>query len=228
MKINTLNNGALLLFVLIMAGLLFNAVFSKNYGRSNSAVLEAAMEADFFISYGELETLLFPAYTDHNGQAVPEGTEAGSGNDQIETVERITGMDDVVIVDLRDPEAFARGHVPGALNIPAREILDRKHRKAFRGNTQKLLYAGEEHVAATSAMLLLGKGVEHIRVIPGGIRQLEEHLLHAGKLDPAYRYFRDDKARFDYPRFMKVAPQGPQKESKTPAIPEMISVQGGC
>lgn len=182
MKINTLNNGALLLFALIMAGLLFNAVFSKNYGRSNSAVLEAAMEPDFFISYGELESLF----------------------DTAEDRERIS-LDDVVFIDLRDPEAFARGHVPGALNIPACEILDRKHRKAFRGNTPKILYAGEEHVAATSAMLLLGKGVEHIRVIPGGIHQLEEHLLHAGKLDPAYRYFRDDKARFDYPRFMKVA-----------------------
>ncbi len=212
MKINTLNNGALLLFALIMAGLLFNAVFSKNYGRSNSAVLEAAMEEHFFISYGELETLLFPANRDQNGQAVPKG------------------MDGAVIVDLRDPEAFARGHVHGALNIPAREVLDRKHRKALRGNNQKLLYAGEEHVAATTAMLLLGKGVEHIRVIPGDFRQLDEHLLHAGKLDPAYRFLRDDKARFDYPRFMKVAPQGPQEQSKTPAIPEMkvISVQGGC
>ncbi len=213
MKINTLNNGALLLFALIIAGLLFNAVFSKNYGRSNSAVLEAAMEEDFFISYGELEALLFPANTDLNGQAVPEGAETGS----------------VVIVDLRDPEAFARRHVPGALNIPAREILDRKHRKAFRGDTPKLLYAGEEHVAATSAMLLLGKGVEHIRVIPGGFRELDEHLLHAGQLDPAYRFLRDDKARFDYPKYMKAGSQQMQEQT-TPAIPEMkvISVQGGC
>jgi rhodanese-related sulfurtransferase len=215
MKIKTLNNGAFLLFVLIIGGLLFNAVFSKDYGRSNAAILEAAMEEDFFISYGELETLLFAANMDHNGQAVPKGTETGSAQ---------------VFIDLRDPEAFARGHVPGALNVPAREILDRKHRKVFKRDVPKLLYAEEEHVAATAAMLLLGKGVEEVRVVPGSIRHLEEHLLQAGRLDPAYRFFRDDKARFDYPKYMKAGVQEQQEQSTTPAIPEMqrIAVQGGC
>ena len=44
MTTKLLNNGAFLLFALIMAGLIFNAIASKNYSLSNSRVLEAALE----------------------------------------------------------------------------------------------------------------------------------------------------------------------------------------
>jgi rhodanese-related sulfurtransferase len=214
MKITTLNNGAFLLFGLIMAGLFFNALGSKNYSRSNAAVLESSLGEDFFISYGELQDMLSP----------DKGTmhDKGAGN----------GKEGNIFLDLRDPEAFAEGHFPGALNIPAGEILDRRHRRLFKNKSLKLVYAGEEHVAAAAAMLLLGKGAENIRVIPGGFQDLQKNLLRSGAPDPSYRFYRDDKARFDYPRFMKGSPGQSPDEKSTPAIPEMqtqvISVQGGC
>lgn len=205
MKISPLNNGAFLLFLLVVGGLAIHALTAKPYGKSNTSVLQASLAEDFFITYGELEALLA----------------AGGETGQLQ------------IIDLRDPGEFAAGHLPGAVNIPAAEILNRQHRREFRGNkTQRLVYAAREHEAAVAAMMLSGSGIENVRVIPGGFQALEAHFFSTGTLDPAYRYYRDDKARFDYPRYMQVSPAGQQEERSAPAIPEIrtqiVSVQGGC
>ncbi|HSC29262.1 MAG TPA: rhodanese-like domain-containing protein, partial [Vicinamibacterales bacterium] len=34
----------------------------------------------------------------------------------------------VTVVDVRDPESFARGHIPGALSIPLRSIDEARER----------------------------------------------------------------------------------------------------
>ncbi|WP_255171290.1 rhodanese-like domain-containing protein [Natrononativus amylolyticus] len=39
-----------------------------------------------------------------------------------EDVNRKLDDDDVQIVDIRQPEAFAQGHIPGAINIPMTEL----------------------------------------------------------------------------------------------------------
>ncbi|BCX04766.1 MAG: hypothetical protein KatS3mg053_2704 [Candidatus Roseilinea sp.] len=40
-------------------------------------------------------------------------------------MKRLAGADPPVVVDVRDPEAYAAGHVPGAINIPLAELEDR-------------------------------------------------------------------------------------------------------
>ncbi|WP_299234232.1 rhodanese-like domain-containing protein [Natronomonas sp.] len=49
--------------------------------------------------------------------------------------ERIRGDDAVRIVDIRSPERFGRGHIPGSENVPFAELTGRVER-----------FAGEEHV----------------------------------------------------------------------------------
>ena len=44
-----------------------------------------------------------------------------------EVKHHIDAGDPVVIVDVRSPEAFAAAHIPGALSIPVRAILDKTH-----------------------------------------------------------------------------------------------------
>jgi rhodanese-related sulfurtransferase len=41
---------------------------------------------------------------------------------------RLDADDPVIIVDVRSPEAFAAGHIAGALSIPLRTILAGTHR----------------------------------------------------------------------------------------------------
>ena len=40
-----------------------------------------------------------------------------------------TGQRDFVLLDVRGPEAFARGHVPGAISLPQAKIVEGKMRE---------------------------------------------------------------------------------------------------
>jgi rhodanese-related sulfurtransferase len=203
MTIKLLNTGTLLFAALLAAGLLFAALTSGKYNQSNGRVLEKALDESFVVGYGELQGLLDE----------PERR--------------------VLLVDLRPAEAFAAGHLPGAINIPAAQILDQNAQGPLKEkNRAILLYAAEEHEAATVAMLLMGKQKKAVvRVVAGGFEDIRAQLLE-GPLDPSFRYFRDDKARFDYNRFMKTATQADGEETAPPPVPEfrteVVSVQGGC
>ncbi|MFC4139996.1 MULTISPECIES: rhodanese-like domain-containing protein [unclassified Microbacterium] len=41
------------------------------------------------------------------------------------TVEQLAAAGDVPLIDVRERDEFARGHVPGALNLPMSELGDR-------------------------------------------------------------------------------------------------------
>ncbi|MBI5161729.1 MAG: rhodanese-like domain-containing protein [Micrococcales bacterium] len=41
------------------------------------------------------------------------------------TVDELAGHDDVTLIDVREPDEFAAGHVPGALNIPLGQLSAR-------------------------------------------------------------------------------------------------------
>jgi len=50
------------------------------------------------------------------------------GRVSVDKVKRhLDAGDPVVIVDVRSPEAFAAAHIPGALSIPLRAMLDGTH-----------------------------------------------------------------------------------------------------
>lgn len=40
------------------------------------------------------------------------------------TVSQLNDLDDVTVVDVREPDEFAGGHVPGAVNIPLQSVPD--------------------------------------------------------------------------------------------------------
>ncbi len=139
----------------------------------------------------------------------------------------------IQFVDIRDTESFSSGHIHGAINIPEATIFSKEYRKIFQQPGQKLLYSHEEQEAIYTAMILLGKGYSNIRVVAGGFDTIEAHVLNDVP-DPSYRYYKDDKARFDYPRFMQssVTGQNREKDPKSPVVPqvqtEVITIQGGC
>jgi len=136
-------------------------------------------------------------------------------------------------IDLRNAESFSQGHIPGAVNIPLNSIFEREYSKIFGEEGTKVLYSDQEMHAVHAALMLLGKGFRGIRVLPGSFSVIEAHIL-TERPDPAYLYYRDDKARFDYPRFMQgSATTGPESQKTSrPVIPaisaETVTVQGGC
>ena len=54
------------------------------------------------------------------------------------------GEVDFVLVDVRGPEAFARGHVPGAINLPGR-LLTAEHLAGYPRDTLFVVYCAGPH-----------------------------------------------------------------------------------
>ena len=63
----------------------------------------------------------------------------------------------VKVVDVRSPEEFAEGHVPGAVNIPHGDI-GRRAGEIGPPETPVLLYCGSGHRSGLATQTLRGKG----------------------------------------------------------------------
>ncbi|TDG27546.1 rhodanese-like domain-containing protein [Paracraurococcus ruber] len=79
------------------------------------------------------------------------------------------GVADFVLVEARGPAAYARGHVPGALNLPHREITEARL-AGFPPETLFVAYCAGPHCnAADQAALKLARLGRRVKVMPGGI-----------------------------------------------------------
>lgn len=54
----------------------------------------------------------------------PEGSGPAASPLSLDEALRLQARGEAVLVDVRSREAYAAGHVPGAVNMPATEILD--------------------------------------------------------------------------------------------------------
>jgi rhodanese-related sulfurtransferase len=76
---------------------------------------------------------------------------------------------DFVLIDVRAPEAFARGHVPGAVNIPHAKIIAARM-ACYPANTLFVVYCGGPHCngAQRGAVRLARLGLA-VKMMIGGI-----------------------------------------------------------
>ncbi|WP_263225553.1 rhodanese-like domain-containing protein [Pseudomonas alabamensis] len=76
-----------------------------------------------------------------------------------------TGQVDFVLVDVRNAEAFAAGHIPGALNLPTR-TLTAERLAAFPAGTLFVVYCAGPHCngahRAAACLAQLGHGVKEM------------------------------------------------------------------
>ncbi len=138
--------------------------------------------------------------------------------------------DEVIFVDIRDEESFENEHMEGSINLPFNQITSRSAKKIFKKDKKKIIIANNEADAQIARITLLGIGFENIFVMPGNFKLLKEHVLR--EFHPEYGYYSDDKAKFDYSKYMNVN-KGVEQESENKSfIPEVkeekVSVQGGC
>ncbi|MDR2871802.1 MAG: sulfurtransferase [Xanthomonadaceae bacterium] len=95
------------------------------------------------------------------------------------SVKALTGLDKsaLVLIDVREPEEYAAGHLPGAINIP-RGVLE------FRIESHPALNAGRQCPiavycqtggrSALAALSLKRMGFEHIQSLAGGFLAWQE------------------------------------------------------
>lgn len=80
-----------------------------------------------------------------------------------------TGNAQFTILDVRSPEAYARGHVPGALNLPHRRITER-NLAAFGPETLFVVYCDGPHCnGADRGALRLARLGRKVKKMIGGI-----------------------------------------------------------
>lgn len=95
--------------------------------------------------------------------------ELAAGAGQVEPRELaawvLGGRSDYRIIDVRSPEAFAAGQIPGAENMPVAGVLD-----AGLVRNEKVIICGDDGVQSAQAWLLLrAKGYRGASVLKGGM-----------------------------------------------------------
>ncbi len=84
---------------------------------------------------------------------------------------RLMKQDQAIAVDVRSAEAFAAGHIVGAIHVPASEIRARAlDIRARAGSRRVVLYCScpFEHSAAEAALELYRLGFLRVAVLAGG------------------------------------------------------------
>lgn len=111
--------------------------------------------------------VLFAALVIAGCQSVPDsGPIEGD-----ELAQRIAAGDAPVILDVRTPQEYATGHIPGAINVPHTEIEARLGElKKFRG-TELVVHCRAGGRAAQAEQILAAAGFDGIRDLSGHMQK---------------------------------------------------------
>ena len=80
-------------------------------------------------------------------------------------IEDLDERQDRIVIDVREPDEFASGHVPGARNIPLASVT--QHAKELRGVGEVNVICQSGHRSAQATEALRAAGVDAVDV-PGG------------------------------------------------------------
>jgi rhodanese-related sulfurtransferase len=96
-----------------------------------------------------------------------------------------SGAQDFVLFDARGPELYAQGHLPGAVNMPHRKIVEAKLRE-YPDDTLFVVYCAGPHCnGAHRAAYRLAKLERPVKLMIGGV---------TGWLDEGFTLVRPDAA----------------------------------
>lgn len=94
------------------------------------------------------------------------------------------GIRDFVVVDCRSPESFAKGHVPGAINLHYRRMTRETVRDLLPAGKTVVAYCTSVHCnASTKGALRLSQLGIPVKEMVGGIRgwEAEGYLVETGQ-----------------------------------------------
>ncbi|MBS4012855.1 MAG: rhodanese-like domain-containing protein [Bacteroidetes bacterium] len=133
---------------------------------------------------------------------------------------------DFIFVDIRTEEEFEEGHIEGSVNVPFNDILSKKSKKVFKKDKTKVIIANKESDAHVARTTLVGNGFENILVLSGNYSMVIKHVIE--KFNPAYGYYSEDKAKFDYPRYIRIGSSVSSSDAASTTKETKITVSGGC
>jgi len=105
------------------------------------------------------------------------------------------------LIDLRTPHEYAQGHINGAINIPAKNILDMDYYKILNQDDNiNVLYCRGENQAINIYMILHQLGFKNIKVSLGGYDFLNDHVVK--KYGIKSGDYDDEKPKYDFLRLI--------------------------
>ena len=75
----------------------------------------------------------------------------------------------MVVIDARDPAQFAKGHIPGAVNMDWRQVLAK--RNTIPKDKAVLIYCNTGSLSAQAGFALRVAGWENVRILQGGMTE---------------------------------------------------------
>lgn len=87
--------------------------------------------------------------------------------DQLRQFLRDRRPDEYTLIDVRQPEEYARRHLAGAILMPARQLLTRF--RELPSDKTTIVYSGSGIRSRAAAMILYGVGFRHLVTVEGGI-----------------------------------------------------------
>ena len=135
---------------------------------------------------------------------------------------------DFVLVDLRAPIEFERGHLEGAVSIPAQHLLESKSLDVFDNKKAVIVLYGRHQEQAHGPWLLLRQlGYDHVKLLQAGY----DGVVAADSLS----FLAPETALFDYSASFRQATAEGQKAieavkivpaaATVPAAPKTISTK---
>jgi len=75
----------------------------------------------------------------------------------------------ILVIDARDPEQFAKEHIPGAINIEWRQVLN--ERAQIPKDKMVLIYCNTGSLSAQGGLALRVAGWDNVRILQGGFEE---------------------------------------------------------
>lgn len=75
----------------------------------------------------------------------------------------------MMVIDARDPAQFAKGHIPGAVNMDWRQVLAK--RNSIPKNRPVLIYCNTGSLSAQAGFALRVAGWDNVRILQGGMQE---------------------------------------------------------
>lgn len=105
------------------------------------------------------------------------------------------------MIDLRTPHEYAQGHVPNAINIPAKDVLDMDYYSLFNQDEKiNVLYCRGASQAINIYMILNQLGFKNIKVALGGYDYINDYIIAQYGIKSGD--YSDEKPKYDFLRLI--------------------------
>lgn len=146
-----------------------------------------------------------------------------------ETLLKVSGDEnsEYLIIDVRTPGKFIKGHVTNSINVPVKDMLDPIYTSIYKNTNKPIIIYGDYTCDAHRAYNMFRQmGVENINVIAGGY----EYFIEFGDW-----VFPVESAKYDFAEIMKEKNGGtavelvePVKAVKKLPVKKKERAEGGC